>query len=215
MPTSDPSTVDAMRERITSFTSSITSFFRSCEQPLRSVVQEPNPKTIIELIGTAILVFTIQVSSSALAPVAIGAVLISIIFAGGPVSGAHYNPAISLAVALSGSMPFEEMTAYMIAQVLGGILGSLCGGVVNSSFSVVGVGEDAWFFQALLAEIVFTFILCFVVLSVATSPKVEDNNYYGLAIGLVVMSGAITVGPISGGGEIKIDFTFACIASLC
>ncbi|KAL7541975.1 hypothetical protein ACHAXR_011396 [Thalassiosira sp. AJA248-18] len=157
------------------------------------------PKTIVEAIGTAILVFTIQVSDSDLAPLAIGAVLISIIFAGGPVSGSHYNPAISLAVALRGSMSFQEMASYMIAQVVGGIAGGLCGGVVSSSFSVVGMGEDVSLLQALLAEVIFTFVLCFVVLSVATNPKVEDNHYYGLAIGLVVMSGAITAGPISGG----------------
>jgi len=61
------------------------------------------------------------------------------------------------------------------------------------------MGEDASYLQALLAEVIFTFVLCFVVLCVATNPKVEDNHYYGLAIGLVVMAGAITVGPISGG----------------
>jgi aquaporin Z len=158
-----------------------------------------NPKTIVELIGTAILVFTIQVSGSDFAPFAIGGILIAIVFAGGPISGAHYNPAVSLAVALRGSMSFQEMIAYMIAQILGAIAGGLCGGIVSSSFSVVSMGEDVSHLQALLAEVIFTFILCYVVLSVATNPKVEDNHYYGLAIGLVVMSGAITVGPISGG----------------
>lgn len=91
------------------------------------------------------------------------------------------------------------MIAYWIAQVAGGILGGLCGGIVNASFSVVGMGEDASYLQALLAELILTFVLCFVVLSVATNPKVENNHYYGLSIGLVVMSGAIAVGPISGG----------------
>lgn len=159
-----------------------------------------NPKVIIELIGTAILVFTIQVSgSSNLAPLAIGGILISIVFAGGPVSGAHYNPAVSLAVALRGKMEIQEMVAYMIFQVLGAILGGFCGGIVSASFSVVGMGEDASLLQALLAEAIFTFILCFVVLSVATNPKTENNHYYGMAIGLVVMSGAISVGSISGG----------------
>lgn len=158
------------------------------------------PKNLTELIGTAILVFTIQVSgSSDLAPLAIGAILISIIFAGGPISGAHYNPAVSLVVALRGGMPFQEMIAYMISQILGGVLGGWSGGVVGASFSVVGMGEDASYLQALLAEVIFTFVLCFVVLGVATNPKVEDNHYYGLAIGLVVTAGAITVGPISGG----------------
>ena len=87
----------------------------------------------------------------------------------------------------------------MTAQLLGGILGGFAGGIVSSSFSVVAVGEDATLLGAYLAEAIFTFILCFVVLFVATNPAVEDNHYYGLAIGLVVMAGAITVGPISGG----------------
>ena len=158
-----------------------------------------NPKTIFECLGTAILVFTIQVASSELAPIAIGAILISIVFAGGPISGAHYNPAVSLAVALRGSMEYDEMFQYMVSQIVGGIVGGLCGGIVSSSYSIVSMGDDATYLQALLAEVIFTFILCFVVLSVATNPKVENNNYYGLAIGLVVASGAISVGGISGG----------------
>ena len=158
-----------------------------------------NPKTIMELVGTAILVFTIQTASSDLAPLAIGAVLIAIIFAGGPISGAHYNPAISLAVALRGSMEYTEMGTYWVAQLIGGTLGGLCGGVVSASFSVVDMADDVSYLQAILAELVFTFVLCFVVLAVATNPKSENNHYFGLAIGLVVMSGAITAGPISGG----------------
>jgi len=158
-----------------------------------------HPKQFAELIGTAILVFTIQVASSDLAPLAIGGILISIVFAGGPVSGAHYNPAISLAVALRGSMSFGEMISYMASQIVGGVLGGWSGGIVSASFSEFGRADDASFTQALLAEAIFAFILCFVVLTVATIPKVEDNSYYGLAIGLVVMSGAVSVGPISGG----------------
>jgi len=159
------------------------------------------PKTIIELIGTAVLVFTIQVavsSGSDLAPLAIGGVLVSLVFAGGPVSGGHYNPAVSLAIALRGKMEFPDMIAYAISQVLGGVLGGFVGGVVGG-FNVLSAGEDASTLQALLAEGIFAFVLCFVVLSVATNPKAEDNHYYGLAIGLVVTAGAIGVGPISGG----------------
>lgn len=158
------------------------------------------PKSLTELIGTAILVFTIQASGpSDLAPLAIGGILISIVFAGGPISGAHYNPAISLAVALRGGMSFQEMTTYATFQIAGGILGGYGGGVVNASFATFAAADDASLTQALLAEAILAFVLCFVVLLVATNPKAEDNHYYGLAIGLVVMSGAVAVGPISGG----------------
>ncbi|KAL7517280.1 hypothetical protein ACHAWX_002214 [Stephanocyclus meneghinianus] len=158
-----------------------------------------NPKTITETVGTGLLVFTIQVASTELAPIAIGSILIAGVFAGGPVSGAHYNPAVSLAITLRGNMSSQEMVLYMIAQIVGAALGGLCGGIVAGRFSTVGMGEEASYLQALLAEGIVTFALCFVVLSVATNPKVDNNQYYGLAIGLVVVSGAIAVGPISGG----------------
>jgi aquaporin Z len=116
-----------------------------------------------------------------------------------PISGAHFNPAVSLAFAMRGEMSISEMITYWAAQLIGGIIGGLCGGIVASSYATVSVGVGATLTQALLAEVVFTFILCFVALCVATNTKVENNNYYGLAIGLVVLSGAISVGGISGG----------------
>lgn len=114
-------------------------------------------------------------------------------------SGAHYNPAVSFAIVLRGGMTFAEMIPYMIAQVLGGTLGGFLGGTVTGSFATVTMGANATLVQALLAEVVVTFALCFVVLSVATNPEVDGNHYYGLAIGLVVLSGAVGVGGISGG----------------
>lgn len=157
---------------------------------------------LMELIGTAILVFTIQVaiaSDTGLAPLAIGAILITIVFAGGPISGAHYNPAVSLAITLRGKLSSHEMIVYWISQVIGGFLGGLIGGGLGNTFSVVSVGPESTITQAFFAEMIFTFILCLVVLGVATNSKADQNHYYGLAIGLVVMSGAIAVGPISGG----------------
>lgn len=96
-------------------------------------------------------------------------------------------------------MSVSEMITYWAAQLIGAIIGGLCGGIVTSSYAAVSIGADATLTQALLAEVVFTFILCFVALCVATNPKVENNHYYGLAIGIVVVSGAISVGGISGG----------------
>lgn len=162
-----------------------------------------NPKTIAETIGTLLLVFTIQVavaSGSDLAPLAIGAILVAVVFAAGPVSGGQFNPAVTLAIVLRGGMTVAEMIPYWVAQLLGGILGALLGGTVSGSFATVAMGSDGvTLFQALLAELVVTFALCFVVLSVATNPKADGNSYFGLAIGLVVMSGAVGVGGISGG----------------
>lgn len=157
----------------------------------------------MELVGTAILLMTIQVSvgiGSDLAPLAIGGVLITIVYAGGPISGAHYNPAISLAILLRGEMTLHHMLVYWVSQIVGGCLGALLGGVLDGGvYSNVALGSKSTMTQALLAEVIFTFLLCFVVLSVATHSKVGGNYYYGTSIGLVVMVGAITVGPISGG----------------
>lgn len=175
-----------------------------------------NPKTVAETIGTFLLVFTIQVavgSGSDLAPLAIGAILISSVFAAGPVSGGQFNPAVSLAVVLRGGMPALEIIPYWIAQILGGTLGALLGGAVCGSFATVALGADGvTLVQALLAELVVTFALCYTVLSVATNPKADGNSYFGLAIGLVVMSGAVGVGPISGGAfnpAVSLGLSFA------
>jgi len=159
-------------------------------------------KGIMELVGTGILLLTIQLSvsvNSSLAPIAIGVVLISLVYAGAPISGAHFNPAVSLAIALRGKMSFREMLVYWVFQFVGGFGGACLGGIIGDSFAGISVGDDYTETRAFLAEFVFTFLLCFVVLSVATHSEVSNNSYYGAAIGLVVMSGAISVGSISGG----------------
>jgi aquaporin Z len=159
-------------------------------------------KLFMEALGTFMLVCTIQVSvgqAGAMAAIAIGVVLITLVFAGGPISGAHYNPAVSLAVFLRGKIDFGGMISYWCAQLAGGWLGALVGGIIGGVFSNIGVGGSYTLTQALLAEVVFTTLLCFVVLGVATNSNVDGNSFFGAAIGLVVMSGAITVGPVSGG----------------
>lgn len=156
----------------------------------------------MEATGTAILLLTIQLSvgsGSKMAPAAIGLALMAAVYAGGPISGAHYNPAISLAVMLRGKQDLQEMLTYWLFQTAGGFLGALLAGVIGGSFVVASVGSSATTAQALLAEISFTFILCFVVLGVATNSKADGNSYFGAAIGLTVTAGAISVGGISGG----------------
>lgn len=159
--------------------------------------QQSRARAIMELLGTLILVFTIQASGS---PMAIGGILIAIVFAGGPISGAHYNPAITTAVTLRGGGYMESnIGVYWLSQIIGGAIGAMLAGFVTSSHAVVSVGEGHTLAQALVAEVIVTFILCFVVLCVATNSKAAANHYYGLAIGLVVAAGAVSVGPVSGG----------------
>ena len=160
-------------------------------------------KYLTEFVGTFFLVFTVcatVLGKVAVAPLAIGAVLMVMIFAGGHVSGAHYNPAVTLAVFLRGKLPAAEVVPYWIAQLLAAVIASLLATFVMNpgnvtALSVSGRGIVA----ALLAELIFTFGLAYVVLNVATSRETADNHYYGLAIGFTVLAGAFAVGGVSGG----------------
>jgi aquaporin Z len=160
-------------------------------------------KLAVEAIGTFFLVFTIgQVvvdpdASGLLGPLAIGTVLMTMVYAGGHVSGAHYNPAVTLAVFLRGKATVHEMLGYWVFQLVAGALAAtvvlwIKGGAPLTVPSI-NVGK------ALAAEFIFTFALVFVVLNVATVRSVEGNSYFGLAIGATVMAGAYAVGPVSGG----------------
>jgi aquaporin Z len=118
------------------------------------------------------------------------------IYAGGHVSGAHYNPAVTLAVFMRGRCPAADVLPYMAAQVVGGIAAGLVAclfkGTAPSSFYAPAV-------EALAAEFLFTFALAWVVLNVATAKATAGNSYYGLAIGFTVLVGASAAGDISGG----------------
>jgi aquaporin Z len=158
---------------------------------------------LTEFIGTFFLVFTIGctvLTKAPLAPLAIGAVLMVMVYAGGHVSGAHYNPAVTLAVLVRGRITVNEAVPYWIAQVIGGVLGALVAKVVIDPGKVAALspsGRTLW--AALLAEVLFTFALGYVVLNVATSRDHPDNSFYGLAIGFTVAAGAFAVGGVSGG----------------
>ena len=158
-------------------------------------------KYLTEFIGTFFLVLTIGCSvigGASLPPLAIGAALMVMIFAGGHVSGAHYNPAVTLAVMLRGKCPVSDVGPYMASQVAGASVAAL---IVKFLYPVAQTTKDlsAVVPQALLAEFLFTFALCYVVLNVATAKGTANNSFYGLAIGMTVMAGAFSVGGISGG----------------
>ena len=159
-------------------------------------------KYLVEFIGTFFLVTTIGCTvidggAGVIPPLAIGSVLMVMIYAGGHVSGAHYNPAVTLAVFLRGKCPAKDVPGYMIAQVLGAVAAAAIVLFLKNNPSVeAGKVVVA---NALAAEFLFTFALCYVVLNVATSKSTAGNSNYGLAIGFTVMAGAFAVGPISGG----------------
>lgn len=157
---------------------------------------------VTEFIGTFFLVFTVAtavLTESALAPLAIGASLMVMIYAGGHISGAHFNPAVSLAAWVRGALPTRDLAPYWVAQLAGGaagaFLGSFAAGATGAAEPFTGVVVS----QALLVEFLFTFALAWVVLNTATSKATEGNSFYGLAIGFTVVVGAAAVGGISGG----------------
>lgn len=159
-------------------------------------------KMVVEAIGTFFLVLTIgQVvidpGAGDLAPLVIGSVLMAMVFAGGHVSGAHYNPAVTLGVFLRGRAGPRELGAYWAAQTLGAVVAVLAVRALKGDFPVEPMQPAIG--AALLAEFLFTFALVYVVLNVATTPGNEGNSHYGLAIGFTVMVGAYAVGGISGG----------------
>ncbi len=159
-------------------------------------------KYLVECIGTFFLVFTIgntviAPGAGALAPLAIGASLMVMIFAGGHISGGHFNPAVTLAVWLRGKCDTKDVVPYWVVQVLGAAIAAWLVHFIKGPVTVspLPIGWKA----ALLVEFLFTFALAWVVLNTATAKGTAGNSFYGLAIGMTVMTGAFAVGGVSGG----------------
>lgn len=168
---------------------------------------EPAPaKYIAEFLGTFMLVFTIGCNVLSGQPVwggvSIACVLTVMIYALGGASGANFNPAVSVALGITKKMEGEwkEVAIYSVCQIAGGITAGLCYlAMFGKSFNLEPAkGHSA--LQAGLAELLYTFMLCFVVLNVAASGRHGGKNeFYGLAIGFVIVAGAYSAGTVSGG----------------
>ena len=158
-------------------------------------------KLLTELVGTFIFVTVIALSGSAgaLAPLAIGGALMAMVYMGGHVSGAHYNPAVSFGLFLRGVIPASTMAAYWATQLIAGALAFVFAYLISGHTPGIHPGTGVYATSALAAEIVITTALVLVVLNVAATSQTAGNSFYGLAIGFTVAAGAFTVGPISGG----------------
>jgi aquaporin Z len=157
-------------------------------------------KPVVEFIGTFFLVFAVGSTaasgiSASVAPLAIGAVLTAMIFAGGHVSGAHYNPAVTIAFYLRGTTRTGEILPYVGAQLLAALAAAALIRFVHSPGELAAASLSTG--PSLVAEFLFTFALVYVILNVASAKGTEGNSYYGLAIGLTVAGGAYAVGPVS------------------
>ncbi|MFL6086546.1 MAG: MIP/aquaporin family protein [Mycobacterium sp.] len=171
------------------------------------VVRGPRPvvKYVVEAIGTFFLVFTVGAaagSGSPFAPLGIGAVLMVMIYAGGHLSGGHYNPAVTLAALVRRRIGLRDAVAYWIVQFGAGLFAAVVVRTVVDPTRATAATmrlSGHTLLAAFVVELLFTFALCYVVLNVATSNHHRDNSFYGLAIGFTVVAGAFAVGAISGG----------------
>ena len=147
-----------------------------------------------EFLGTLFLVLIIGLSQN---PIAIGLGLAVLVYMGAHISGAHYNPAVSLSMLINKQIQLKEFSFYVASQLLGSVVAAYLVVLLgNDDFNVVSNTSDISSF--FLAEILFTFLLVFVILNVALNKNLKGNQFYGLAIGLTVTAGAFSVGDISG-----------------
>jgi aquaporin Z len=155
---------------------------------------------LTEFIGTFFLVFTIGLTAGIpLAPLAIGSMLMVMVYMGGHISGAHYNPAVSLAVMLRGKLSPIDFIPYVVCQLGGAMAAAYLVLYFTKKLTVPVPDPNVVPMTAILIEAIFTFALALVVLNVATAKGTEGNSFYGLAIGFTVFAAALTGGPISGG----------------
>jgi aquaporin Z len=163
-------------------------------------------KYIVEAVGTFGLVLTVGVGLCSRAPFAalgVGAVLMALIYAGGYRVGAHFNPAITLAAALRGRIPFGEAAAYWLAQLAAG----LCAAIATRL--IVGAGQSESVTEMMLsgrtlvasfgAELLFAFVLAYVVYSCFDPPRRAPDSVWHFAIGVAVVAGTVDFAALFGG----------------
>ncbi len=153
-------------------------------------------KLKMEFIGTFFLVLVVAITGN---PLAIGAVLIALVYMGGYISGAHYNPAVTLALWMAKKIPGRDVFKYIGIQMIAGLVAAFVFHTIAGFKFLPGPVFEASYAAAFLVEVLFTFLLCSVILHVAATEKTKNNQYYGAAIGFTLMAIAFVGGPISGG----------------
>src|SRR4051812_5056190 len=157
-------------------------------------------KYLVEFIGTFFLVLAIGMNvvdpSTVVPPLAIGLALMVVVYAGGHVSGAHYNPAVTIAVWLRGRCAAADVVPYIISQLLGSAI---------ASFAVLhfkghgGTPQELNTVNAVVADLLGTFAPAYFILNAPPAKATAGNSFYGLAIGLTVTAMAFIFGGVSGG----------------
>merc|ERR1719473_1394210 len=171
--------------------------------PMKKFVHTTFCKVLAEFVGTYYLVFVVGcnvLTNSIGAALSIGTMLMVMIYALGSVSGAHFNPAVTVAIwgSRRGLLPFGDACLYVLGQIGGGFCAALSYWFLfGHTFTIAPVGQYS-LASAMIVEILYTLALCYVVLNVTTTRKQDGSNYFGLAIGFTIVSAALTIGGISG-----------------
>jgi aquaporin Z len=137
-------------------------------------------KLVVETLGTFFLVMTVGMAvlgGGGGGPLAVGAILVAMVYAGGHVSGGHYNPSVTLGVFLRGGATSTELVGYWVVQLVAGLLAALV--VRGLAPSAEGLAFAAEVIPAVTAEFLFTFALVFVVLNVATAEGTKATRTSG------------------------------------
>lgn len=171
--------------------------------PVGKIIHSSWSMYLAEFVGTFFLVLTVGsniLTGSVGAALSIGAILMVMIYSLASVSGAHFNPAVTVSIKFSGRgiLTMQEVICYVVAQLLGGLAaGATYLAIFGQAFVMEPVGKFSAL-EAMAVEVIYTTALCYVVLNVATTQKQDGNNYFGLAIGFTVVSAALAIGGISG-----------------
>lgn len=138
-------------------------------------------KLVMEFLGTFFLAAIVAFTGH---PLAIGMLLMAMVYCGGHISGAHYNPAVTLAIYLRGLMSAQQAALYMLAQTIGAACAAFFFNYITAStFAASSHFASIGLEKAFLVELIFTSVLCLTVLVVATTQAVPHNSIFGLAIG--------------------------------
>jgi len=166
-------------------------------------------KSVSEILGTFALVFCgtgalviDKVTGGAVSHVGVavtfGLIVMAMIYALGEISGAHLNPAVSIAFTIAGRLPVKALAPYIASQTAGALLASSTLRLLFPSDQLLGATLPAgspW--QSFVLELLLTYFLMIVIINVSTGPK-EQGLFAGIAIGSVILLEAMFAGPICG-----------------
>ena len=151
---------------------------------------------VMEFLGTFFFVFTIAMTSN---PLAAAIMLMAWLYIGGHISGGHYNPLVSLAVAMRGRLAWDILPFYMLSQIAAGAAAFGLSFFFHDQIMLPHPGEGISLLEAGVIEVLLSFVLGLVVLMVATSRHYAQSQIFGVAIGLTIFALAALGSPISGG----------------